>query len=91
MINNINTVNTINAMNTSNTINTINTIIIIYLEQMSMVRLKGAWVFWSPIGDSPFGNRLPKGHQLVTNKQFGTNDSLRDSPQNFPKSCAEEN
>ena len=22
--------------------------------------------FWSPIGDSPFGNRLPKGHQLVT-------------------------
>ena len=22
--------------------------------------------FWSPIGDSPFGNWLPKGHQLVT-------------------------
>ena len=27
---------------------------------------RGGMVVWSPIGDSPFWNRLPKGHQSVT-------------------------
>eukprot|EP00972_Heterocapsa_arctica_P030275 4458636-Heterocapsa_arctica.AAC.1 len=35
-----------------------------------MAKLKGkvkrGMGFWSPIGDSPLGNWLPKGHQSVT-------------------------
>ena len=36
------------------------------------VRLKRVMDFWSPIGDPTFGNRVPKGHRLMTDEQFGS-------------------
>ena len=39
--------------------------------------------FWSPIGDSPSGNRSPKGHQLVAkvrSKQFHTRNHKSEIP-----------